>query len=186
MLENQRTSAEIDKLTAERNKLHAEADYYRNAHWFSLAQNTIAFIAILIPVIIAIRQIGAQKTAQQDRAQTEIELLSLKAKVDASLKAAEIAMNAPTTGQVRARAEILSALLQDLVPDFGNKLKDLDYSRIGFASYRARFLSLLEAVSSHPENAAFIVDVFEKLFPEDDKNSHGRIEALSQHLRDHH
>jgi len=178
-----KAQADIEKLNAERDKLRVEASYYRNAQWFSLAQNTIGFAAIVIPIVIAIRQLNAQRTAQQERAKTEFDLLAQRARVDASLKAVEIAMNAPTTGQVRSRAEILSALLQELVPDFGKRLKDLDYSKIGFASYRSRFSTLLEAIASHPNDALLLVEIYNTLFPDDDVNSHGRIKELLQGLR---
>ena len=174
--------AEIDKLNAERDKLLAESAYFSKAQWFSLAQNGAGFLAIVISIVIAGRQITAQHKAQQVQADENSKLLDLRAKVDATLKAAEIAMNAPTTGQLRSRAKLLAALLNDLVPNFGEKLTDLDYDKIGFASHRARFLTLLESIASHPEEAKRLTEIYFRLFPQDDKNSGGNIAKLLEFL----
>jgi hypothetical protein len=175
--------AETEKLKAEKSKLESEASYYRNAQWFTLVQYLIGFAALAIPALIAVRQLAEQRRAQQERARTDSELLAIRARVDASLKAAEIAMNAPTTGQIRSRAQILSTLLQDLVPDFGKTLAGLDFTKIGLASYRSRFSTLLDAIASEPDHALLFVEIYDTLFPEDDANSHGCIAALLRQLR---
>ena len=110
--ELRKSNAEIAKTVAETEKLNAEAANFRNAPWFSIVQYIFGLAAIVTPIVIAIKQIGEQR-----------ELQRMRARVDASLKAAEIAMNAPATDQVHARTKMLAALLQELVPDFGKKLK---------------------------------------------------------------
>jgi hypothetical protein len=169
--ESQRLDAEIQKLNAERDKLKAEAASLRRPVWVSLLPNIAGVIALIASLAIGLRQLIEQRQAQ-----------ALRARVDASLKAAEIAMNAPTTGQVRSRADILAVLLKDFVPGFGDQLSTLDFNKIGFASYRSRFSSLLEAISSQPEKALLLTETYAILFPEDDKNSGGRISELKEHL----
>ncbi len=164
--------AETQKLIAEKNKLDAERDYYRRTPWINLGQNLVGLAAVVITIFIGLRQLQEQRSAQV-----------IRAKVDASIKAAEIAMSAPTTGQVRSRAKILAVLLEDFVPDFGKKLSGLDFTKIGYASYRARFTTLLEAIASHPEKALLIAESYNVLFPDDDKATDGRISKLIQRLR---
>jgi hypothetical protein len=108
--------------------------------------------------------------------------MQMRAEVDARLKAAEIAMSSASTGQVRAKSAVLSALLTDLIPNFGIKLRDLDYKKVGFASYRERFLKLLEAISADPDHAELITHCYNQLFPADDKNSSGKVSNLLQSL----
>jgi hypothetical protein len=169
---SKQSDAEVQKDIAEAKKLDAETASLKITPWIGLAQNTVGFLAILIPVLLGVQQLRAQRTALEERA-----------KVDASLKAAEIAMNAPTTGQVRSRAQVLSVLLKDFVPDFGAQLDTLDFEKIGFASYRVRFLSLLEAIASHPEKALLLAETYQTLFPGDDENSRGRITELIMSLK---
>ena len=92
-------------------------------------------------------------------------------------------MAAPTTEQVRNRAAVLGVLLGDLAPNFGQRLKDIDLSQVGFFSYRARLSTLLEAIAGHPEHALLITESYNTLFPDDDKNSKGKIAALLQYLK---
>ena len=168
-----RDGAEIKKLHAETEKLQAEKRYYEKSPWFSLAQYTIGFLAIIIPVALAFKQVGEQRSVMRERAQ-----------VDASLKAAEIAMSAAATDQVRARALMLGALLKDFVPDFGDKLlSDPMYNSIGLASYRTRFAALLDAIAGHPDEALLFAEIYNLLYPDDDRNSRGRITALLEKLQ---
>jgi hypothetical protein len=173
LTEQNRLRAEIEKLNAERDKLRAEAASLKDAPWVTLAQTLIAALAILTPIIIALQQVREQRLAVRERG-----------KIEATLKAAEIAMDAPTSGQVGSRAQILATLLKDLVPDFGNELSNLDFKSIGFNSYRVRFSKLLEAIAGHPEYALLIAETYRILFPNDNKRSDGRIDQLLIRLRE--
>ena len=64
-----------------------------------------------------------------------------------------------------ARSKLLQVLLGELAPDLRQQLNILDHNEVGFASYRDRFTTLLEAISSHPENALLITEIYDKLFP---------------------
>ncbi|HKV95376.1 MAG TPA: hypothetical protein VJW20_22715 [Candidatus Angelobacter sp.] len=162
------THEDPEKLRWEIEKLKAETAKLQKSEipdlWKFLAG---IFATVTIPLLLASWQIHTQRKAQQTRAE-----------VDARLKAAEIAMNSQSTGLVRSKAAIIAALLTDLIPNFGTTLKGLDYKKIGYASYRERFLKLLDAISANPDHAELIVKAYNQLFPADDANSHGRISAL--------
>src|ERR1700730_11391022 len=173
-----RSQAEIEKIYAERDKFRAEEAYFKRSQYFNLGQNFAGFLAIAISVWLAGKQIAAQQKVQTKQAEDAAKLQDHRARVDALLKAAELAIDAPTSGQVRSRAKILSSLLSELVPDFGKKLDALDFSKIGFASYRARFMSLFAAMANSPSEAALLAESYNLLFPNDDEMSHGCVQKL--------
>src|SRR4029077_21075359 len=161
-----------EKLRWEIEKLKAETASLKKSQVPDFWKFLLGVLAtVTAPLLLASWQIFAQRRAQQARAE-----------VDARLKAAEIAMNSPSTGQVRAKAAVLTALLADLIPNFASPLRDLDYKKVGFASYRERFLKLLEAISANPDKAHIIVQCYNELFPADDKNSNGKISTLLDSL----
>ena len=54
---------------------------------------------------------------------------------------------------------------------------------IGLSSYRTRFAALLDAISGDANNALFLVETYNTLYPDDDHNSKGRIGELLTNLR---
>jgi hypothetical protein len=183
--EIERTYAERDKLIAERDKLKMETENYKKNQTLTLLPSFIGLATIVITVLIATRQIAAQQTALRTQAAENSILQQNRSKVDALIKAAELAMDAPTTGMMRSRSKILSALLNDLVPDFGKKLGELDFEKYGFASHRDRFISLLQNIANNPENALLLTESYDILFPQDDKSTKGRINSLREFLKSH-
>jgi hypothetical protein len=98
--ETEKFGAEKDKLVAETNKLVAETSSAKHAWIVAALQVILPFGAIVFTVILGFTQLKAQHEAQVDRA-----------KVDAILKAAEIAMNTNSSSLVVARSKLVSILL---------------------------------------------------------------------------
>ena len=160
-VEVERVKAETQMLHAESDKLQAEAASLRRPAFESLLPSLIGFGAILTSVIVGLWQLHQQRLMQNERA-----------KVDTSLKAVEIVMNSPSSSQVHARAKIIKVLFCDLIPDFEAHLNEVDWHSIGYASYRARFLNLLDDIAGKPQDALLIAEAYNILFPEDHKLGH--------------
>ncbi len=180
--ELEKARAETKKLLAEADKLRAEEHNLKNPLVSSSLQILLGLFTVAASVLVAAYQVSQQRVAQKKQAHDALELQHKRARVDALLKAAELAIDAPTTGMMRSRAEILSNLLTDLVPDFGKSLRDLDFTKVGFAAYRQRFMTLFESMAGSPDSAAKIAETYNILFPDDDEMSKMRITRLRQFL----
>src|ERR1700733_7999497 len=197
-LDSEAQRAQTKKLEAEIGKLELENKSVRAEEllkWF------LGAAGLTIPFLLAMWQLNKQSAnqlkAQTQQAALERETIREQAKLDsekqreqavqqlqaqredamaeAQLKAIEIAMGSPSSGGVKNR---LRGMKRTMPEGFAKIPDDLDFEDLGFASYRERFLKLVQLIAEHPDSKLLAVEAYRALLSEGN-NINSRLDALA-------
>lgn len=150
-IETQAKKVEIEKMQQEILKLRSENKFGEYLKWF------FAALGLAVPFCI---------TAWQS---------NRDAKVQAQLKAIETAMASKSSQGVKNRLKILKQAMPKLLKDIPDQIS---LQGLGFASYKERFLKLVELIAENPESKLLTVEAYRALFNEGD-NLNDKLDRLA-------
>jgi hypothetical protein len=127
----------------------------------------ISGLAIAVPITIAIIGIWHESKNRRDDAKRELESQQASEKLQFQLKAAEIALSAPDSGQVKQKAEALTQMFPKRLPE--GWADRLDPNRFRFGPGRESRLELLKILAEYPNQRASILKIWGYFFPGDKK-----------------
>jgi hypothetical protein len=174
--ETKAQEATIEKLQAETRKLELEGRSFRLEE---LLKWLFGAAGLTIPFLLAMSQLSKQSANQletiQIQARLDREKEQANAEAQAQLKALEIAMGSPTSGGVKNRLLVMKQVMPQSLKNIPEKL---DFNDLGFASYRERFLKLIQFIAEHPESRLLAVEAYRALLNEGD-NVNARLDTLA-------
>jgi hypothetical protein len=180
-LDYEAQKAQTNKLAAETRKLELESHTFRAEE---LLKWLLGAAGLTIPFVLAMWQLAKQSAnqleAQAKQADLERGKIREQAKLEAQLKAIEIAMSSPTSGGVKNRLQVMKKIMPDW---FVNVPDKLDFENLGFASYRERFLKLIQLIAEHPESKLLAVEAYRALLTEGDKIN-SKLDALAARYKE--
>ncbi len=102
-----------------------------------------------------------------------------EARVQAQLKAIETAMASKSSQGVKNRLKVLKRAMPKLLKDIP---EEIELEGLGFASYKERFLKLIELISENPESKLLAVEAYKALLTEGNKIDQ-KLESLANKYR---
>jgi hypothetical protein len=165
-IEQQKVCVELLKAETEKDRLKFDRENKNGRDfWIAIIQVGAAAIAVGVPVWTAVFSARADRKRRLEEQDRDRDQREKNEKLQFQLKAAEIAMAARDSTEVKSKAQILATLFPERLPqDFA---AHLDPSKIRFGPGREMRLELLKLLVMYPEKREDLLKIWSVMWPGD-------------------